>query len=64
MKTGFTGQQKNLIIDYFFQSIEKYKVTAEKSSTTDKLNLVVGGSNFSINTRRSGLVKERNVLSR
>lgn len=62
--TIFNGQEKNKLIEYFFESIEKYKVSATSSKSANKINMQVGGSSFVINTQRNNTINERKVLSR
>ena len=62
--TIFNGQDKNKLIEYFFESIKQYKVKAQPVSSNNTVVLTVGGNNITINNNRRELINERNVLIR
>jgi hypothetical protein len=60
----FNGQDKNRLIDYFFESIRKYEIQAQTISSRNQVTLKVGGNSIVINNNRKTLINERNILIR
>ena len=60
----FNGQDKNRLIDYFFDSIKKYEIQAQTISSRNQVTLKVGGNSIVINNNRKTLINERTVLIR
>ena len=58
------GQDKRRIVDYFFEAVNAYKVTATTSLGDNKITLQVGGNQFQINTLRNNDISTRGVLTR